>query len=278
MTWKRKRNDDETLVALRAPPLCQLSLDVSRVMLSFLSCQDGCVVGQVCKWWNRAVFNWYTPLVVPALRHVRIPVASNGRMVLSPSTTSLTLRSLMCLEYSGQAYPYVTELCLGPRVNGSIDFRRFPNLCVLRFGHDYNQPLRSLPPKLEHIVFGRLFNQPLFPGVFPCSLRDVEFGACFDRPVDIGVFPPDVTSIKFGLYFTQAIGQRVLPDNLRSLTLYRSPADLEMPSYEPVARAREVHLPGSLVALTACFDLGYWNFRNLLPACVRHELSCINIG
>jgi len=112
------------------------------------------------------------------------------------------------------------------------------SLRVLVFGDSFNQKIdnvdmnpgslmdtdrmenneKVLPPHLEILEFGMMFNQPIGPGVLPPSLNALKFGHRFNQHVSHpDVFPNSLKTLEFGVMFNKPIGSGVLPNSLKKL-------------------------------------------------------------
>jgi hypothetical protein len=136
--------------------------------------------------------------------------------------------------------PGLKELQLGmsytqPIVDADISY--LPNsIIILRFGCCFNKSIsRGLPPNLEHVSFGILFNQPINEVNFPSTLRYLHFGDSFNQPI---YTLPSLKHLRLGMGFNEEIHCK-LPDTITNLIL-KSPFEFNLNG----------GLPESLMTLT----------------------------
>ncbi|KYQ96668.1 hypothetical protein DLAC_03954 [Tieghemostelium lacteum] len=93
----------------------------------------------------------------------------------------------------------------------------FANLKILKF-NNFTQPIPEgvLPPTLERLYLGRLWNHPLEQNTFPPNLKKLKFSDSFDQALPYQL-PNYIESLTFGDYFNQEV--KNLPKYLRKLNL-----------------------------------------------------------
>src|SRR5437764_1198690 len=74
-------------------------------------------------------------------------------------------------------------------------------------------------PKINKLVLGDNFNQPLTKDVLPNSLTQLTFGYNFNQPLTKDVLPHSLTQLTFGHNFNQPLTKDVLPNNLARLII-----------------------------------------------------------
>jgi hypothetical protein len=76
---------------------------------------------------------------------------------------------------------------------------------------------RILPPNLERLEFGIMFNKPIGPGVLPYSLKTLIFGERFNQKIPQDMLPESLETLEFGKKFNKPIGPGILPSTLTTL-------------------------------------------------------------
>lgn len=118
--------------------------------------------------------------------------------------------------------PNLTELKLKGLWNGMLPLHALPpTLSILKFGHEFNQPIQKLPDSLEHLSFGIKFNQALPP--LPKGLRSLTFvrkdwGSFYNQPLP--ELPEGLQCLDFGSNFNQRLPVP-LPRSLQILSFGR---------------------------------------------------------
>eukprot|EP01112_Ceratiomyxa_fruticulosa_P021889 TRINITY_DN7857_c0_g1_i1.p1 TRINITY_DN7857_c0_g1~~TRINITY_DN7857_c0_g1_i1.p1 ORF type:complete len:310 (-),score=43.77 TRINITY_DN7857_c0_g1_i1:173-1102(-) len=117
-------------------------------------------------------------------------------------------------------------MSLPPQINHFTSGSRFNNLIDLRnsniikmkFAFDFNQLIDKLPLKLQRLELGKLYNQPLQN--LPNTLTHLIFseGSIFNMPIERGVLPQSLVFLSMSASFDYPISG-VLPTNLRTLKL-----------------------------------------------------------
>jgi len=88
-------------------------------------------------------------------------------------------------------------------------------------GHRFNLPLEGVfPPKLDCLVLGSGYDQPLAAVTLPGTLNSVKLGH-FNHSITDVVWTAGLTSIDFGYAFNQPIRGVVFPACLREMRLGR---------------------------------------------------------
>lgn len=90
----------------------------------------------------------------------------------------------------------------------------FPALTHLSFTDNYNDPLGSLPLKLQQLHFGRCFNQPL-PSPLPAQLTRLSFGEYYNKKLTS--LPHNLTHLVLGV---QMSSPPPLPPSITHLTIH----------------------------------------------------------
>lgn len=85
----------------------------------------------------------------------------------------------------------------------------FENSLIRKTQSLFNQPIKSLPEHLTHIIFGHYFNQPIN---LPICTQFLMFGDHFNQHL---ILPNNITFLSFGKDFNQRI---ILPNKLLHLT------------------------------------------------------------
>lgn len=99
-------------------------------------------------------------------------------------------------------FNHLTHITFNINFNRNVDGILPPNLIYLKFGYHYNQAISIFPKKLEILIFGCCFNQPL-PNL-PISLKHLEF----DLMSGFNYFltlPPNLEFLKLGYFYNQPI-------------------------------------------------------------------------
>lgn len=86
----------------------------------------------------------------------------------------------------------------------------YPSVTHFHVSDNYNDPLGPLPPKIQQIYFGKVFNHSVLAS-FPSSLTRMIFGDYFSKVIPS--LPPKLTHLVLGVRF-----QRTLPSPPDSMT------------------------------------------------------------
>ena len=92
-------------------------------------------------------------------------------------------------------------------------FDQDSSIYMNRYAITPNNTRRS--SKLERLIFGAVFNQPILPGMLPPNLTDLTFGRDFNFPIGIDVLPTHLKRLTFGVYFDSDV---IFPPELEYLT------------------------------------------------------------
>src|SRR5437763_1104098 len=114
----------------------------------------------------------------------------------------------------------VRILCYNSDMMIKNELKKFQKINHLIFGNIFNQPLTKdvLPNNLTQLIFDNNFNQTLTKDVLPNNLTQLIFGTYFNQPITKDVLPNNLTQLTFGLYFNQPLTKDILPNNLTQLT------------------------------------------------------------
>ncbi|KAN0037199.1 hypothetical protein ACTFIV_002535 [Dictyostelium citrinum] len=119
----------------------------------------------------------------------------------------------------------VKKIEFGGSFNKELLVDSLPSATSITFGARYNngnKPLAigAIPSTCQSITFGWTFNQPIYPGLLPNSLKKLIFqeGGNFNRILEIGSLPNSITKLILGDY-DQKIEKGVLPTSLTTLEL-----------------------------------------------------------
>lgn len=110
--------------------------------------------------------------------------------------------------------PNLKVLKLGRFYNKYIDFSDFKELQYLTLSSQYNQPIHSLPKKIEYLKLGRNFNN-ILPSNFPKSMKTLIINTYYKQLI---TFPIYLKKLNLGVRYNHKIDFSVL-SNLETLQL-----------------------------------------------------------
>ena len=139
---------------------------------------------------------------------------------------------------------------------------------VLHLSRDWKAPLTTaiLPPALCVLVFNlqaSSFNQPLYPGVLPASLRVLALSEQFNQPLYPGVLPDGLLHLSLGVVFNQPLQTGWAPTSLDTLILSQ--------------RYNQPLLPGCLPPVR-CLHLGQYNTLPLTPGAIPDGVQLLRLS
>ena len=82
------------------------------------------------------------------------------------------------------------------QLNVSVDDFIPSTITHLKFGNEFNKPIKNLPSSLIKLSFGNCFNQSI-KGLLPSTLTQLKLGKHFKR-FEIGTIPSTVTHLTLG--------------------------------------------------------------------------------
>ena len=202
---------------------------------------------------------------------------------------------MTCKEISNCAFYFYDEIHI-EKINKSVWFNQFTNIFVwnthdklptsikkIRFWRELNVSVDDyIPSTITHLKFGNEFNKPIKK--LPPSLIKLSFGNYFNQPIK-GLLSPTLTQLKLGKYFKNfELG--TIPSTVTHLTLGCKMNNF-VPGYIPTSvthikinyfdRDYVKCLPNSITHLT--FNRRYTNFVNVFYnlICPPHSTSLTNI-
>jgi hypothetical protein len=229
-----------------------------------------------------------TPLFVPKHQYTHSQLYS-----LTPATLKNVSRVCVVSNtpvFDNSSFPVTAaHLFTSRNVTALLNLRSLPcTLTHLEFDEWFDQILTEdmLPPSLVNLKLGKRFNQPISPETFEnlSSLNHLSFGRDFNQPFPVGSLPATLLSITLGNRYDQPFLKKSLPETLTKLVLgydYRQPIKLgvlprslrhlhlEGPNFD--TQFSEGVLPGEL--------LEFWHHENYTPAflptgCMDVSLEC----
>jgi len=116
-------------------------------------------------------------------------------------------------------WDYKAEYPLRTRFAGILNANTLPkNIKVLVLGNFDTEIEDTYPKQLEHLTFGKDFNQFVNTQELPRTLLSLTFGETFNRPINLHFLPPHLELLTFGDSFNQPMDVHFLPPHLQSLT------------------------------------------------------------